>query len=543
MILEMPTIFQRQEALEMLPTDLYDSFRDIITRLRRRPTASAELGMRVLMWLHFAYRPLKLVELQHALSVKKGRIEFDLRNIPSPKVLLDSCLGLVLVDEETMTVRFVHFTLEEYFRENAGTEFPNGCSSIAETCLTYLNFGGLKQHCMDLDSLKEKSTEYTFLNYAALYWGTYVKQQCSDSLTELATVILEHENECPPIAIQALYHFQISWWSRSVAKKFSGIHVMAYFGLSENMAKFSEMDPKDESGRTPLFWAASGGHEAVVRLLIERDGVDINAKDNDSWTPLMSAATRGHEAVVRLLIERDGVDINAKYNDGRTPLLFAASRGYEAVVRLLIERDGVDLNAKDNDGRTPLIWAAYQGYEAVAQLLIERDHVDINAKDNGSWTPLISAAYWGYKAVVRLLIERDDIDINAKDNKGKTALMKACRYGNNEAVVRLLIERDGVSINAKNNKGETALMKAARYGREAVVRLLIERDDIDISAEDDAGRTALTRAAEKEHEAIVQLLNKRCNMLARSSSIRPASSLARGIAGVVAEDVDGATAT
>ena len=83
----------------------------------------------------------------------------------SVKVLLDSCLGLVLVDEETMTVRFVHFTLEEYFRENSGTQFPNGCSSIAETCLTYLNFGSLRQNCSDHDSLEEKSTEYAFLNY------------------------------------------------------------------------------------------------------------------------------------------------------------------------------------------------------------------------------------------------------------------------------------------------------------------------------------------------------------------------------------------
>ena len=70
MVLEMPTIAERREALEILPTDLYHSFSGIITRIRRRPT---ELGLRVLMWLHFANRPLKLVELQHALSVKESQ--------------------------------------------------------------------------------------------------------------------------------------------------------------------------------------------------------------------------------------------------------------------------------------------------------------------------------------------------------------------------------------------------------------------------------------------------------------------------------------
>ena len=74
MVLEMPTISERREALGILPTDLYSSFEGIISRIRRRPKASAELGMRVLMWLHFAYQPLKLVELQHALAVKNSHI-------------------------------------------------------------------------------------------------------------------------------------------------------------------------------------------------------------------------------------------------------------------------------------------------------------------------------------------------------------------------------------------------------------------------------------------------------------------------------------
>ena len=499
MILEMQTYSQRQEALEILPADLHHSFLGITMRIRSRPNASAELGMRVLMWLHFAFRPLKLAELQHALAVKKSHVEFDARNIPSQKVLLDSCLGLVVVDEETMTVRFVHFTLEEYFRENAGTTFPNGCSSIAETCLTYLNFGGLRQHCMDLDSLEGKSTEYPFLNYAALYWGTYVRQQCSDSLIELAAVILEHESECPPCAIQALYvQPQIQGFRRrSVRKKISGVHVAAYFGLSENMARFYEVELKDEDERTPLSWAAQYGHEAVVRLLVERYGVDIESKDNKGQTPLMWAAKGGREAVVRLLIERYGVDIESKDNEGKTPFMWAAESGCEAVVRLLIERDGVDIDAKDIYGETPLMYAADCGSEAIVRLLIERDGVDIDAKDNDGTTPLMWAALRGREAVVRLLIERDGVDIESKDNKGRTPLMWAAFHGF-EAVVRLLIERDGVDIDAKDNVGNTALSLAVarlekarkwfyRENIRAIVQLLTDRVQATVSDTAPAG--------------------------------------------------------
>ena len=68
--LGMPTKPQRRKPLKDLPLDLYSSFRSIISRIRECPNiGQAELGMRVLMWLHFAYQPLKLVELQHALAV------------------------------------------------------------------------------------------------------------------------------------------------------------------------------------------------------------------------------------------------------------------------------------------------------------------------------------------------------------------------------------------------------------------------------------------------------------------------------------------
>ena len=111
MVLEKPTKAARREALADLPLKLNDAYAGMLARIQdssRSPHLTGNLGMQVLMWLHLATRPLRLKELQHALAVvleegKRGNVDLDEDQIPTQKRLLDSCIGLVIVDEETLT--------------------------------------------------------------------------------------------------------------------------------------------------------------------------------------------------------------------------------------------------------------------------------------------------------------------------------------------------------------------------------------------------------------------------------------------------------
>ncbi|KAF2186011.1 hypothetical protein K469DRAFT_573971, partial [Zopfia rhizophila CBS 207.26] len=47
--------------------------------------------------------------------------------------------------------------------------------------------------------------------------------------------------------------------------------------------------------------AAMNGHEALAKLLVERDDVEADSKDNDGRTPLSWATLIGNEAVAKLL--------------------------------------------------------------------------------------------------------------------------------------------------------------------------------------------------------------------------------------------------
>ena len=167
-----------------------------------------------------------------------------------------------------------------------------------------------------------------------------------------------------------------------------------------------------------LLWTAAGRYEpvikplletgkvdaAVVKLLLEIFSFDAYSKDNDGRTPLSWAAMGGHEAIVKLLLETDELDADSKGSDGWTPLAWASGRGHEAIVKLLLETGKVDADSKSNDGRTPLSRAAVGGHEAVVKLLLETGKVDADSKEKSGWTPLWTQI--GSQAVVKLQIGR-----------------------------------------------------------------------------------------------------------------------------------------
>ncbi|OCL01008.1 ankyrin, partial [Cenococcum geophilum 1.58] len=70
---------------------------------------------------------------------------------------------------------------------------------------------------------------------------------------------------------------------------------------------------------TALHYAAQKGHEAVVRLLLDRGAnIEAKCKFTDS-TALHDAALYGHVAVTELLLDR-GADTEARGVDGKTAM-------------------------------------------------------------------------------------------------------------------------------------------------------------------------------------------------------------------------------
>jgi hypothetical protein len=307
------------------------------------------LAKKVLSWIICAKRPFTTSELQHALAVNIGDRNLDEENLREIDDMVSVCAGLVIVDEETRIIRLIHYTTQEYFERTQRKWFPNAETDITAICITYLSFCVFESGFCQTDAkFEERLRLNQFYDYAAHNWGHHARV-ASAEVEQLILDLLESEAKVSSSSQAMMVR---GGYSGIVPKQMTGLHLAAYFGLSEAMIALlkhgHEPDSKDSYDRTPLSYAAENGHEAVVKLLLAKDGVNLNYMDQFDETPLLFAVENGHEAVVKLLLAKDGVDLNSKSIYDRTPLSHAVGNGHEAVVKLLLAKDGVDLNSKDS---------------------------------------------------------------------------------------------------------------------------------------------------------------------------------------------------
>ena len=96
-----------RKALEGLPPEVDGSYEQMMERIKGQGKDYSELAMRVLLWVSNAVRPLSPVELQYAIAVQPGMTELDDEDLDDQDLMVSVCAGLVVLDSETKTLRFV----------------------------------------------------------------------------------------------------------------------------------------------------------------------------------------------------------------------------------------------------------------------------------------------------------------------------------------------------------------------------------------------------------------------------------------------------
>ena len=290
------------EKLSKGSKSLDEAYDEAIKRVEAQLPEDSGLAKKVLSWITYTQRPLTTGELCHALAVEPGEEDLDEENVPDVEDIVSVCAGLVTVDEESNIIRLVHYTTQAYFERIRENWNLTAQLEIASACLTYLSFHPFRSgSCLDNKEFESRLEENVFLDYASRYWGQHART-VQEQVYELASLFL-HDITLVSCAVQtmSMSEYKYDNYSQHFPRQATGLHLTAGFGLlylSERL--LSELggnigisaDSKDNHGRTPLLWAAGGGHEAVVKLLVERDDVEADSKDNDGRTPLSCAGER-----------------------------------------------------------------------------------------------------------------------------------------------------------------------------------------------------------------------------------------------------------
>lgn len=113
----------------------------------------------------------------------------------------------------------------------------------------------------------------------------------------------------------------------------------------------TDIEVRSAQDESPLMLAALHGQLELSTMLVERNA-DVN---KSGWAPLHYAATGGHVAVMHMLLEHHAY-VDAESPNSSTPLMMAAMYGSVDAVRVLLEA-GADPSIKNDWGLTALDFA------------------------------------------------------------------------------------------------------------------------------------------------------------------------------------------
>lgn len=494
-----------------------------MSELEAREPEDCEIIKCAFSWLLVARCPLPSSDFIDMLCASTSG------EIMTRETLLDLCFNLVVYNENEDFFRFSHLSVREFLEDHGkdtGIEiYPEDI--VTRVCLNSLVYGN--------DSNK------TIPNYTYWFWG-YHLANCSEYPREAKMFLTPgsksferwHEymmSNVPVYITRSNSDLAISI-HRSLSSSHHPVFAICEWGLTralEGQLDAQTVGLKNRSGLNGLELASSGGHEQIVRLLLEFQ-MHLGQRDRD--VALRAATSEGHERIVQLLLQH-GADVNGDRYDSK-PLQTASEWGHEKVVQVLLDngadinrqggiygnaiqaalysrnrrivplllKNGADIEALGRNGGSALCLAAGLDDEENVKIFLHHG-ANVNAMDEYG-TPLHRASSGGHERIAQILLDHG-ADVNAGTDEIGTPLCVASSEGKLE-IVKFLLDH-GANVDAMNDSHETALHLALDLGIKPIVETLLDHG-ADVNAVDDDHYTALHLASLHGNEHLVELLLK-----------------------------------
>lgn len=261
-----------------------------------------------------------------------------------------------------------------------------------------------------------------------------------------------------------------------------------------------DVNAEDDFGRTILFDVAIKGDKGLMVYLVEH-GAEVGVKDVNEYTLLHAAALSGNEEVFRYLAEEHNLDIKAVSSTGVSVLSYAVKRGNLNIVKFLVERYKLKLNEQNVTRVTVLHDAVESGNLELVKYLLG---CEVKWHDDFRYEKLLHVAVGNKsKDMVVYLVENHGMKLDSKLDFGDTLLHTATRSGSLE-VIDYLISK-GLNVNAKNEFDVTPLGEALECGRIDIVKHLVACG-ADVYTIAESGRSMLHHGVVSGDKEVVQYL-------------------------------------
>ena len=247
-----------------------------------------------------------------------------------------------------------------------------------------------------------------------------------------------------------------------------------------------------------LHYAAGIGCPELVKIILERKNIDVNAIDPHYGSPLNAAAFNGCLQTVRLLLDK-GADINAQASMANfqgisqaevelTALYVAVGKGDLRIAELLLAR-GANVNAVCQYGYTPLHAAVLNPFNAGQMVTLLLNAGDSLQKDLSVHGNILAwaARSGGDHAISALLAA----GLNPNTEEG-LALQNALFYGNLDSAEALITA--GADITLHGGPYGSPISAAACGGIDSL-EFLVTKYNVEPILCDQEGRTPLHIAA------------------------------------------------
>ncbi|GLA61862.1 ankyrin repeat and death domain-containing protein 1A [Aspergillus tubingensis] len=269
--------------------------------------------------------------------------------------------------------------------------------------------------------------------------------------------------------------------------------------LLEHKAKPNILAPMQ---RTAMFLAARSGRANVVELLLHSGLIDPSVPDCHDISPLLAAIQGGHEPVVRLLLQIRKVKLNDTGRDGNipAPLMVAASQGKARIVRMLLKRPDIDVN-RYAQGLPSIFAAADNDHADVVSLLQCRRDIYLFTPDQSQYLLNIAVSH-GQTDIVRTLLNNGHhIDPHIPDSNGQASLHIAVTKNRIE-ILKLLLTFPFTDPNHTDTQGRTPLMLAVLHNNHHIIHLLLQDHRTRYDITDNTNTTLLMHAIIKNNDTV-----------------------------------------